>query len=81
MRTCDFCGSSFDPNGYHVFAAGRVYDSYECAVRDRRPQQSAVMRAYIAGAARRLDPDDVRPIREQEPTDLGVPDAEARRTL
>jgi hypothetical protein len=81
MRTCDFCGSPFDPNGYHVVAGGRLYDSYECAVRDGRPQRSAVMSAYVAAVRRRIDLKDVPPVDEQKPVDLRVPDAEARRTL
>jgi hypothetical protein len=56
MPVCEVCGASFEPDGYHVAADGRLFDSMECALRAatvRRPRGDATTE-WVAAARRRL---------------------------
>jgi hypothetical protein len=70
MPRCDVCGTSFDVDGYHVVANGRLYDSIECAMRVRpvRPTVDATT-AWVAAARERLGIDDDSTNGESEPAD------------
>jgi hypothetical protein len=56
VPVCDLCGAPIDLSGYHVVAAGRRYDSMECALRAtaRLPERSDAANAWVAAARERL---------------------------
>jgi hypothetical protein len=69
MPRCDVCGTSFDVDGYHVVAKGRLYDSIDCAMRVGAVRPTADATAvWVAGARERLGIDDSTK-GESEPTD------------
>ena len=71
MPICDVCGASFEADGYHVAVGGRVYDSIECALRERasRRRRDDVMTVWVEAGRRRLGIDDGPTNVERKPAD------------
>jgi hypothetical protein len=71
MPICDVCGASFDADGYHVAAGGRLFDSIDCALRGiaRRSPRADATTLWIEAARRRLGVDDGPTNVEEKPPD------------
>lgn len=71
MPTCDACGASFEADGYHVAAGGRLYDSIECALRvlDSERRRADVMTVWVEAGRQRLGIDDAPTNVERKPPD------------
>lgn len=71
MPVCEICGAEFEADGYHVAAAGHMYDSMECALRAAasRKRRDDATSAWLAAARERLGLDDASTNVEGEPAD------------
>ena len=71
MPTCDVCGASFEADGYHVAAGGRLYDSMECALRAAAAgrRRADATSAWVEAARQRLGLDDDPTNVEHKPPD------------